>query len=140
MSPRAVAAFAVSLLLAALAAGARGDGSPVYRWVGRDGRTYTSNAPPPRGVAQSDAAAAATCSRYSDFVEQWRSAHDSVQSWQQALDRIQSRTDDFLRRNETTYTRSLGRAHALLDEARDRASRIATDARAAGMPPSCLSE
>jgi len=154
MSSRVVGVVAVSLLVAALAAGARGDGPKVYRWVGQDGRVYTSNSPPPKGVAVIDAKPAPVpavpaseapadgelCSRYGDYVDAWRSAQRSAESWEETIDRIQSRTDDFLRRDETTYTESLDRANARLDEARERASRIESQGRAAGMPQSCLTE
>src|SRR5258705_13152148 len=49
MSPRVISRFAVSLLLAALAAGARAEEPKAYRWVGQDRRVYTSNSPPKDG-------------------------------------------------------------------------------------------
>ena len=42
--------FAVSLLLGALAAGARAGEPKVYRWVGQDGHVYVTSTPPPNGA------------------------------------------------------------------------------------------
>ena len=166
MSPRVISVFAVAVLLAALAAGARADEPKVYRWVGQDGRVYTSNSPPkdgkglieappqgkaapaPRAVrapARTSIPAAPdsegdSCARYVAVVANWRDAQQSVESWEATIDRLESRTDNFLRRNDTAYNDSLDRANQHLDEARDRASRIEAEGRAAGMPQSCLTE
>ena len=168
MSPRVIPRFAASLLLAALAAGARADEPKVYRWVGQDGRVYTSNSPPKDGKGlieappQGKAAAAPrsvparipartsipaapdsegdSCARYAAYVASWRDAQQSVESWEATIDRLESRTDNFVRRNDTAYNDSLDRASQHLDEARDRASRIEAEGRAAGMPQSCLTE
>jgi len=163
MSSRVVGVLAASLLAAAVAAGARAEEPKVYRWVGQDGHVYTSNTPPPNGAGlieakparQAPAAQRASvpnvpaseapaegelCGRYDDYVRRWRGAQRTVESWEETIDRIQSRTDDFVRRDETTYTDSLDRANERLDEARERASRIESEGRAGGMPQSCLSE
>jgi hypothetical protein len=131
MSPRVISLAALSLLLGALAARASADEPKVYRWVGRDGRVYTSNAPGPGEDA---------CARYGAEVARWRDARESIESWQATLHRLESRTDGFTRRNDTVYKDSLGRARSRLDEARARASRIESEAHAAGVPQSCLTE
>lgn len=158
MSPRVISALAVSLLLGALAAGARADEPKVYRWVGQDGRVYTSNAPPkdgkglidaqpqggaapaPRSIPAAPDADADSCGRFGAYVANWRSAQQSVESWEATIDRLQSRTDNFIRRDDTTYNESLERANQHLDEAREQASRLEAEGRAAGMPQSCLTE
>ena len=151
MSPRAILRLAVPLLLAALAGGARADEPKVYRWVGQDGRVYTSNSPPKDGVglitapARTPAPAAPdadgdSCDRFGSYVASWRDAQRSVESWEATIDRLESRTDDFVRRNDTAYNDSLDRASQHLDEARERASQIEAEGRRAGMPQSCLVE
>jgi hypothetical protein len=158
MGPRGISVVAVALLVGALAAGGRAEEPKVYRWVGQDGRVYTSNAPPKDGKGLIDAqpqgsAAPApgsipaapesdddSCGRFGAYVVNWRSAQQSVESWEATIDRLQSRTDDFVRRNDTAYNESLERANQHLDEARERASRLEAEGRAAGMPQSCLTE
>ena len=133
----------------------------MYRWVGQDGRVYTSNSPPkdgkglieapPQGSATAPRSIPApartsipaapdsdgdSCGRFGAYVANWRSAQQSVESWEATIDRLQSRTDDFIRRNDTTYNESLDRANQHLDEARERASRLEAEGRAAGMPQS----
>src|SRR4029453_10638854 len=129
MSPRVMQHFAAALLLAALAAGARADEPKVYRWVGQDGRVYTSNSPPkdgkglieapapgkpaaaPRAVrapARSSLAGAPdsegdSCDRYAAYVANWREAQQPVESWEATIDRLESPTDGFVRRNDTAY-------------------------------------
>ena len=146
MSPRVISLAAASLLLGALAVAASADEPRVYRWVGRDGRVYTSNAPPqskaeaaPRSVPAAPEPAEVACERYGAHVARWRDAHQSIESWEATIHRLQSRTDAFVRRNDT-YADSLDRANARLGEARDRARRIESEGRAAGVPQSCLAQ
>lgn len=178
MSPRVIPILVLGALLGALAAGARADERKVYRWVGEDGRVYTSNTPPPGGKGLIDAppakpapkpAAAAprsvavprwilapaedprslpaapapdadSCSRWGGVVAQWRDAQQSVASWEATIERLESRTDNFIRRDDTAYHASLDRANQHLDDARARADRIESEGRRDGMPQSCLTE
>jgi hypothetical protein len=160
MSPRVVSVLTLSVLLGALAGAARGDEAKVYRWVGQDGRVYTSNSPPKDGkglidvkpapqaarpalpaVPASEAPAEGElCAAYARYVLDWRDAQQSIASWEATIDRLESRTDNFVRRDDSAYNASIDRANGHLDEARERASRIEAEGRAAGMPQSCLSE
>jgi hypothetical protein len=162
MSPRVVSVLGLAVLLGTLAAAARGDEPKVYRWVGPDGRVYTSNAPPKDGkglievkpapaakparpqlpaVPASEAPAEGElCSRFQGYVNEWRDAQQSIESWEATIDRLESRTDNFVRRDDSAYNASIERANEHLDEARERASRVEAEGRAAGMPQSCLSE
>jgi len=157
MSSRVTGFLGVSLLALLLAAAARADEPKVYRWVGPDGRVYTSNAPPKDGKGLIDGKPAPpaarapepgdvspadgeTCSHFAGYVSRWRDAQRSIESWEATVDRIQSRTDDFVRRDDSAYENSLDRANERLDLARESASRIESEGRAAGMPQSCLTE
>jgi hypothetical protein len=131
MGTRAVWVLVVALLFGAGAAGVRAGEPKVYRWVGADGRAYTSNAPPPRNSVEA-------CGRYGAWLSRWRDAQQSVESWQAARERIQKRTDDFIRRSEATYGASLQRASRRLAEARERAHQIEAEGARAGVPKRCL--
>ena len=131
MSSRVVPVLSLAILLGALAGAARGDEAKVYRWVGQDGRVYTSNSPPPRDAVEA-------CGRYGVWLASWHDAQQSVESWQAARDRIQNRTDDFIRRSQSVYGASLERASQHLAEARERERRIEAEGKAAGVPKRCL--
>jgi hypothetical protein len=80
------------------------------------------------------------CSRWADVISDWRRAQKSVEDAEQRLDQIQSRTDDFIRRDETAYDNSVSQATDAIERARDRVSQLEDQGQHAGMPQSCLTE
>jgi hypothetical protein len=131
MSSRVVSALVLALLLGAGADGVRAGEPKVYRWLGEDGREYTSNSPRPRDSGES-------CGRYGAWLASWRDARQSVESWQAARERIRKRSDDFMRRSNFAYGASLDLASKRLAEARERARRIDAEGEQAGVPSRCL--
>ncbi len=78
MGPRVAPLFAVSLLLFALAAGARAGEPKVYRWVGEDGHVYVTSTPPPNGAGEIGPAAS---SARPAAQEETSSVLDSFLGW-----------------------------------------------------------
>lgn len=105
-------------------------------------RSAPSAAPaaPARGAPDVAPAEGTDCARFDGYVTNWRKAQQSIADWEATIDRLESQTDGFMRRNDTAYSNSIDRANEHLEQARDRASQIEAQGRAAGMPQSCLSE
>jgi hypothetical protein len=142
------------LILLLAAASARADPAKTYRWIGQDGRVYTTTTPPPKGAtlveektaapakpkAKSSAADTPSCGQYQELVDHWRSARRSLAAAEDRLDQLRSDTDDYVRRNDSYYETQIESAEARVRSAEDRVSELESDAARAGVPQNCFTE